>query len=121
VTVSYGPRSEGIGSIKIPESASYANVRKLVQPLVAIYYDRLKMSATLEDIPTQLPGQVAPNQPPVHVSASLQDTASDHRLNGFRMVDAVGVVVNQEAEGVRVACVCVCVCVRVYGVLLIYI
>lgn len=83
LTVSYGPRSEVLGTIKVSESASYANVRKLIHPLVAIYYERLKKSG--DDM--------------ISGDAPFQDTAGD-RTDAFRMVDPYDVVVDRESEGV---------------------
>lgn len=83
ITVSYGPRTVILGTIRVPTSASYANVRGLIHPLVAEYYERLKQSA--DEI---VPGDNV-----------FRDTAGD-MTDAFRMVDPYNVVVDREAEGV---------------------
>ena len=51
ITVCYGRRTEVLGTIEVPESASYEDVRKLVHPLVREYYGRLVQST--EDLAPQ--------------------------------------------------------------------
>lgn len=51
ITVCYGRRTEVLGTIEVPESASYEDVRKLVHPLVREYYGRLVQST--EDLDPQ--------------------------------------------------------------------
>ena len=80
ITVSYGPRTEIIGTIKVPEAASYANVRELIHPLVIDYYGRLKQSA--ED------------------SDGIIDDPTGDMTDAFRMVDANDKVIDRYAEGV---------------------
>lgn len=82
ITVSYGPKSEVIGTIRVSGSASYANVRPLIHPLVALYFDRLRVPAE----------EISPDEKIFEDQRDMTDA--------FRMVDPNGVVVDREAEGV---------------------
>lgn len=82
ITVSYGPRTEVLGTIRVPDSASYANVRLMIRPLVSEYYERLRRSAD----------SLGPNEVKVEDSRDMTDA--------FRIVDPYDIIVELEAEGV---------------------
>lgn len=81
ITVSYGPRTVVLGTINVPESASYADVRKLINPLVKNYFDNLKKSA--------------------EESGDYFPDVSGDKTDAFRMVDPDNLVLSREAEVVR--------------------
>jgi hypothetical protein len=88
MVVYYGRTTESIGAITVIDSATYADVRALIRPLIDSYYHRLKEVEGWE-------GR--------HVDDGFSD-----KSDAFSIPDAQGNVVPKELEFVRCFCALRC-------------
>jgi hypothetical protein len=89
MVVYYGRSTESIGAITVIDSATYADVRMLIRPLIEAYYRRLREVEGWENR---------------HVDDGFSD-----KSDAFSIPDPQGIVVPKELEFVRYeSCACFC-------------